>query len=259
MVFADIRQRAARRPERALISVIVCAYNEEDYLQGCLRSVLAQSRQPDQVLVVNNGSTDATRRVAEAFARVEVIDEWGRGLVRAREAGRRCATGDLLVYLDADSRLPPGWLETIDRTFSRRPLLVGLSGAFRFYDWDDWGRVLVRVYDWSVAPLTHILVHHVLGIGAVFYGGAFCVRRWALDAIGGFDTRIEFHGEDTNLGRRLTAVGTVKLTLRRPVLTSARRYHACGTWAVFRLYARNFCWELLRHRPRDTRHVDVRA
>jgi glycosyltransferase involved in cell wall biosynthesis len=255
------RQHIAAAPaaEPARISVVVCAYNEERYVKACLHSVLAQSRQPDEVLVVNNASTDGTRRIAERIEGVEVIDEWRRGLVRAREAGRRHTTGDLLVYLDADSRLPLGWLEMVERAFRRRPGLVGLSGAFRFYDWDSWGRFLVWLYDSTVAPLTHGLVHHVLGIGAVFYGGAFCVRRQALDAIGGFDTTIEFHGEDTNLGRRLTAVGTVKLTSRRPVFTSARRYRACGKRAVFRLYIRNFCSELLRHRPRDTQHVDVRV
>jgi glycosyltransferase involved in cell wall biosynthesis len=198
--------------------------------------------------------------VAEQTPGVEVVDERRRGLVLARETGRRYASGDLLVYLDADSRLPLDWLDMVERAFRRRPGLVGLSGAFRFYDWHDRGsRALVRLYDCTVAPLTHLVVHHVLGIGAVFYGGAFCVRRWALDAINGFDTSIDFHGEDANLGRRLTKVGSVRLNVRRRVFTSARRFHACGASAVFRLYARNFWWELLRHRPRDTRHVDVRA
>ena len=52
-----------------------------------------------------------------------------------------------------------------------------------------------------------MLVKHLLRIGTVFYGGNFAVRREALERIGGFDTSIEFHGEDTNLGRRLFAVG----------------------------------------------------
>lgn len=244
---------------RSRISVVVCAYNEEAYLSGCLHSVLAQSRPPDEVLVVNNASTDGTRRLAERFDGVDVIDEARRGLVHAREAGRRHATGDLLVYLDADSRLPLGWIEMAERAFASRPGLVGLSGAFRYYDWDPWGRLLIRLYDIAVAPVTHALVHHVLRIGAVFYGGAFCVRRDALEAIGGFDTAIDFHGEDTNLGRRLTAIGAVRLSFRCPAHTSARRFRACGTWSVFRLYARNFCWEILAHRPCDTRHADIRA
>ena len=256
------RHRPGTRPALppARISVIVCAYNEEEWLPGCLHSVLAQTRRPDQVVVVNNASTDGTRDVAERTRGVEVVDEWRRGLGQARETGRLHACGDLLVYLDADSRLPLDWLDVVERVFRRRPGLVGVSGAFRFYDWNDpWGRVLVRAYDFTLAPLTHVLVHHVLGVGAVFYGGAFCVRRWALDAIQGFDTSIEFHGEDANLGRRLTAIGAVGLWSRHRAFTSARRFRALGTGTVVRLYVRNFWSELVGHRPRDIRHVDVRA
>ena len=84
------------------------------------------------------------------------------------------------------------------------------------------------------------------------------MRRDALDRIGGFDTTIEFHGEDTNLGRRLFKVGKVGLYRDCFLQTSARRYVAMGKAAVFRLYVRNFTSELLRHRPRDTTHRDVR-
>jgi glycosyltransferase involved in cell wall biosynthesis len=73
----------------ARISVIVCAYHEERCLEGRLHSVLAPSRRPDQVLAISNASTDGTRGIAERIGGVEVIDERRRGLVRAREAGRR--------------------------------------------------------------------------------------------------------------------------------------------------------------------------
>jgi glycosyltransferase involved in cell wall biosynthesis len=255
----DSFRRGGQRGRQPRISVIVCAYNEQDYVAACLRSVLGQSRAPDEVILVNNASTDGTRAIAGRIRGVTVVDEWRRGLVHAREAGRRHATGDLLVYLDADSRLPAGWLEHVEAVFDRRPGMVAMSGAFRYYDWHRSGRALLRLYDVTVAPITHLLVHHVLGIGAVLYGGAFCVRRWALDAIKGFDTSIDFHGEDTNLGRRLTRIGHVRLSVRRRVLTSARRFRAHGVGAVARLYVRNFWWELVRHRPLDSRHVDVRA
>ncbi|MGH9145852.1 MAG: glycosyltransferase family 2 protein, partial [Vicinamibacterales bacterium] len=136
---------------------------------------------------------------------------------------------------------------------------AAVSGSYRFYDWDLLGRLLLRLYDWSLAPLTHLLVQDVLGLGAVLYGGNFAVRRSALDRIGGFDTSIEFHGEDTNLGRRLAAVGRVRLSLSCWVYTSARRYQAMGRGAVFGLYIRNFWSEILRHRPSDATHQDVRT
>ena len=84
-------------------------------------SLLAQSRPPDEIIVVNNDSTDATGDVAARIPGVRVIDEPRRGLVVARETGRRAATGDILVYVDADCRAPFQWLETIERRFLRRP------------------------------------------------------------------------------------------------------------------------------------------
>ena len=83
--------------------------------------------------------------------------------------------------------------------------------------------------------------------------------RDALFRIGGFDTSIEFHGEDTNLGRRLAAVGRVRLAQELRLATSARRYIAQGKGAVFRLYIRNFWSEIVHHRPRDRSSVDVRS
>jgi len=240
------------------ISVIVCAHNEARYLRPCLHSVLAQSRVPDQLLVVNNASTDETALVASQVADVRLVDEPRKGLVVARETGRRHATGDVLIYADADCRAPLTWIERIERRFARDPALIALSGPYRYYDWDWSGRALIRAYDFTLAPATQLLVKHLLRVGTIFYGGNFAVRREALERIGGFDTSIEFHGEDTNLGRRLCAVGKVGLFHDCYLYTSARRYIAMGKREVFRLYVRNFVSELLHHRPKDTAHVDVR-
>ena len=240
------------------ISVIVCAHNEAAYLPACLHSLLAQTRLPDEILVINNASTDETRAVAQQVPQVRVVDEPRKGLVVARETARRVAMGDVLAYVDADCRVPLQWLERIARRFERDPALLALSGPYRFYDWDWWGRLLIAAYDVTLAPATLFLVKYLLRIGTVFYGGNFAVRRDALERIGGFDTTIEFHGEDTNLGRRLYTLGKVALVRECFVYTSARRYVAMGKGAVFRLYVRNFTSELLHHRPKDTTHVDVR-
>lgn len=241
------------------ISVVVCAFNEAAYLGPCLQSLSLQSRPPDQLLVINNASTDRTREVAMSMPGVTVVDEPRKGLVVAREAGRRAATGDVLAYLDADCRAPREWLARVARRFEDDDRLVAVSGPYRFYDWDWLGRLLIRAYDFTLAPLTQLVVYRLLGIGTIFYGGNFAVRREALAAIGGFDTRIEFHGEDTNLGRRLVPVGRIVLAGDCWLDTSARRYRAMGKGAVFKLYIRNFWSEVLHHQPRDQEHLDVRS
>lgn len=240
------------------LTVIVCAHNEERYLPACLHSVLAQTRPPDELIVIDNASDDATAQVARAIPGVRVVTEPRKGLVIARERGRLESSGDVLVYLDADCRAPLRWLERVEREYIRTPSLVGLSGPYRYYDWDWWGRTLVRAYDLVVAHPTHVLVR-MLGWGAVFYGGNFSARRVALERIGGFDTRIVFHGEDTNLGRRLAQIGPVRLAERCYLFTSARRYRALGKGRVFRLYIRNFVSEILHHRPKDDTYADIRS
>ena len=208
--------------------------------------------------MVDNASTDATGDVARRMPGVTVIREPRKGLVIAREAARRVARGEVLAYVDADCRPPLCWLERVERQFAAADV-VAVTGPYRFYDWDALGRLLIRLYDWLVAPPTHFFVQHVLGIGAILYGGNFAVRRAALARIGGFDSTIEFHGEDTNLGRRLTPTGRIVVRGGCWVWTSARRYRAMGKLAVFGLYVRNFWSEILRHRPADRDHLDVRA
>jgi glycosyltransferase involved in cell wall biosynthesis len=237
---------------------VICAHNEATFLAPCLHSLLAQTRRPDEIVVVDNASTDGTAAVAAAVPGVRVVSEPRKGLVVARERGRLATTAPLLLFLDADCRAPLQWVERIERRFAARPDLLALSGSYRFYDWHWFGRTLIRAYDYTVGPATHLLVKRVLNAGVVFYGGNFAVRAAALAAIGGFDTSIEFHGEDTNLGRRLHAVGPVELHTDCYVYTSARRYRAMGLWAVIGLYVRNFWSEVLRHRPSDRAHLDVR-
>jgi glycosyltransferase involved in cell wall biosynthesis len=240
------------------ISVIVCAHNEERCLAACLHSLSAQTRCPDEIIVVDNASTDRTRAVAERFAGLRVVAEHEKGLTKAREAGRAAASGDVLLYLDADCRAPLQWVERVEARFLRDPTLLAVSGPYRYYDWDAQGRWLIRAYDLIVAPVTQIMARHVLRVGAVFYGGNFAVRRTALKRIGGFDTGIRFHGEDTNLGRRLARIGRVHLAYDCYLFTSARRFKALGRGHVFRLYIRNFLSEVLWHRPKDEDYVDVR-
>jgi glycosyltransferase involved in cell wall biosynthesis len=241
------------------ISAIVCAYNEARHLPACLFSLLAQTRPPDEILVVNNASTDETAAVARAVPGIRVVNEPTKGLVVARETARRQATGDVLAFMDADCRAPIFWIERVERRFHRSDTLVGVTGPYRFYDWDRSGRALLGAYDALVAPPTHFLVHHAFHVGALLYGGNFAVRSWALARIDGFDRTIEFHGEDTNLGRRLTSIGRIDVCGDCWVWTSARRYRAMGKRRVFGLYVRNFWSEILRHRPADREHLDVRT
>ena len=102
-------------------SVIVCAYNEAAYLSSCLHSVLAQTRPPDEVVVVNNASADATREVAARVPDIKIVDEPRKGLVRARETARLHSSGDVLVI----------WMPIAVHHYAGSSVLRGNSSAAR--------------------------------------------------------------------------------------------------------------------------------
>ena len=203
-------------------------------------------------------ATDAHRRVSRAaIPGVRVIDEPRKGLVVARERGRHEASGELLVYVDADCRAPLTWLERIERRFARRPSLLALSGNYRFYDWDWWGRTLLRAYDFTLGPATHILVKYILRIGVVFYGGNFAVRRDALDRIGGFDTthrvsRRRHQSRPAAVARSATSscATTVSSSRRRGGTTRWERVRCSGFTCATSF--RSCCITVRRTRPIST-------
>src|SRR5262245_62175246 len=120
----------------ATITAIVCAYNEARIVPACLDSLLAQSRPAYEIILIDNASSDGTGDVGRSIPGVRVVAEPTKGLVVARETARRHASGNLLAYVDADCRVPPFWLERVERRFARHPAAVAVSGPYRFYDWD---------------------------------------------------------------------------------------------------------------------------
>src|SRR5262249_26913237 len=83
------------------IATIVCAYNESRLLRACLYSLRAQTRPPDEIVVINNASTDETGAVARAVPGVRVVDEPQKGLVVARETARRSTRAGVVAFVDA--------------------------------------------------------------------------------------------------------------------------------------------------------------
>ena len=108
----------ARLAVMGTISVIVPSLNDADYLAVCLDALAKQTRRADEVIVVDNGSTDATAEVARA-AGARVVDQPVRGIWPATAAGFDAASGDVLARLDADSVPAPDWLAEVERRMSR--------------------------------------------------------------------------------------------------------------------------------------------
>lgn len=242
------------------ISFVIPAYNEQDFIGPCLESVMRELQTADcdaEVIVVNNASIDATRERALAVPGVRVVDEPEKGLVRARQAGYMAASGELIANIDADTRLPAGWLKTVLDEFGRHPDLAALSGPLIYYDLSPAGQLMVRVF-YAVGFLASSLSKLLAGAGAMIQGGNFVIRRTILDEIGGYDTTIEFYGEDTDIARRASQAGQVKWTFRLPIYSSARRMKGEGIATTGIRYAMNYLWVVFRGRPLTKDYKDIR-
>ena len=113
------------------ISVIIPSLNDAGFLAACLDALARQTRPADEIIVVDNGSTDATADVAQA-AGARVVEEPLRGIWPATAAGFDAASGDVLARLDADSVPAADWLAEVERRMSRpdRPTVVTGSGVY---------------------------------------------------------------------------------------------------------------------------------
>ncbi len=266
------------------LSFVVPAYNEEAYLPACLDSILAQTRglrpgldHQTEIIVVNNASTDRTREVALRFPGVVVVDEPRKGLPFARQAGFAASSGDLIANVDADSRLTPGWVERVFAAFAesdaaaesagadqhtaakptaRRPL-AALSGPLLYYDLTPRQRVLVHVF-YLTAWTSYAINRYILGVGSMVQGGNFVTSRAALAEIGGFNTAISFYGEDTDIARRLHAVGEVRFTFDLKMFSSARRLKSEGIFTMAVRYSINYFWTTFLKRPFTDTYIDIR-
>lgn len=126
------RMRTTRYNESMKISVVIPAYNEEKYLEACLDSLQKQVVKPDEIIVVDNNSTDTTAAIAKSFG-VRLIKEKKQGMIFARNKGFNSAKYDIIARTDADARVPKDWIKRIKNAFTQDKKLSAYAGAATFY------------------------------------------------------------------------------------------------------------------------------
>lgn len=111
--------------KKALISVIVPIYNAEKYLAKCLNSILTQSYQNLEIILINDGSTDESIKIAEAFAgkdsRIRLIDKENEGVSATRNKGIDLANGDFIAFIDSDDEIDKYYFEKLSNEFFKDP------------------------------------------------------------------------------------------------------------------------------------------
>ncbi|QDZ13475.1 glycosyltransferase family 2 protein [Humibacter ginsenosidimutans] len=115
------------------ISVVIPSYNDAPMLRECLDRLTTQLRRADEIIVVDNASTDDTADVARSFG-ARVIVQPVRGIFPAASAGYDAASSDIIARLDADSRPPADWLAHIEAELTVAQEVGVLTGPGEFYD-----------------------------------------------------------------------------------------------------------------------------
>lgn len=244
------------------LSIVIPAYNEENYIGRCLESIMAEKARDDfdvEIIVVNNASSDRTGEVARSFSSVRVVDESRKGLVRARQTGYEASAGDLVANVDADTLMPDGWIKRVFQEFSTDPKLVALSGPYVYYDLSFFTNWLVLFWYRMGKIIGFFNTLITRRSETMLQGGNFVLRRSALERAGGFDLNFDFYGEDTAIARKMSAQGKVKFTFRLPMYTSGRRLRAEGILTMALKYAMNFWWTLLFGKPYSKQYKDIRV
>lgn len=190
---------------RPTLAVVVCTYNAAGYLAECLDSLLAQTDQPDDILVVDGDSQDGSRELLERYGlHSEGRIRWRlqgpvRGLAEARNQGLAHTNSDVISFIDVDARARPDWVEVARRRFAGDPGLGGLGGQGVEVGTSPADRFRSAYYSqtWGSLPKK---VPFLFGLNSHY-------RRPALQAIGGFDRRFLSSGEDVFAGLKLTQLG----------------------------------------------------
>jgi glycosyltransferase involved in cell wall biosynthesis len=188
-----------------LVSVVIATCNGERFLGDALRSLVAQEAVPFEAILVDDGSTDDTPKIAGSFPGIRYVYQENQGPSAARNAGVALARGEFLTFLDDDDLMPPQRLAVQVRYLREHP---------------DVGAVLGR-QEWLDQPVTERR-DPVFGDPGGVPMCAVMLRREHFARIGGFDTSFRV-SEDRDLLIRLRAAG-VKIAVI-PEIVLLRRFH----------------------------------
>jgi len=207
---------------RPVVSAVIPLYNKAPYIGRAIQSVLAQTEQEFEVIVVDDGSTDGGAAIVEHFAdpRIRLITQENRGASAARNRGIRESWADLVAFLDADDEWYPAFLETALDLRRRYPGAGLYATAYTIYN-PDGGRRVASIAAVPPTPWSGLLPTYfrpaALGEPPIS-SSSVAIPRGVLKETGGF-AEGHWWGEDVDLWGRI-----------------AFRYPIAFTWRVGAVY-----------------------
>ena len=231
-------------------SVIIPAHNEEAFIDSCLESIkhAAKNYQGEtEIIVALNRCTDRTEEIALKNGAITVREDQ-RNLAKIRNAAARSATGEIIVTIDADSRMTANMLEEIDQKLSTGKIIGG--GVFILPE-----RMSPGIFVTLLAVVPAVLIYRVSG-------GLFWCYRKDFEALGGFNESL-VSAEDIDFARRLKSYAKskgkrFKTIIKAHIITSCRKFDQFGDW--FLLKNPRLVWKIFQvkdQKAADRLYYDV--
>lgn len=232
-------------------SVLVVAHNEERYIGACLESLVHQTMQPDEIVVVAHNCTDSTEEIVSRYEGVRCVSYQGpHGVIYARIKGFESVTGDVIFCTDADTVVPRTWVEKLSRPFANEEVaavsgVVAITGvAARNPLTTFWNFHLTWLVGFVVPPIRPWPM----------WGPSFAVRRTAYERIGGLAPLLGLCkalslsncADDFYLSIMLRKIGKVPLVFGATVHAVAKEHTSSEVIARARMQRRDG-WRLQRY------------
>ena len=221
------------------VSIIIPAYNSEKYLAATIQSVLGQTRQDWELMVVNDGSTDQTGTIAETFARrdprIRVVHQANAGVSVARNRGFAETNPDYeyVMFFDSDDVLEPDALEILIQALEKDHDAVAAHGLLRAVGSEGKPLAIDGAYIWpgrrrgvrghrlKLWPVSAPTTFAVLAYANCIPTCAIIMRRAKLEMAGGFEPNVKA-AEDWDVWLRLSRLGHIAFENK---VVFARRLH----------------------------------
>lgn len=205
------------------LSVVVCVRNEADRIKDCLQTVYLNH--PDEVIVVDGGSTDNTLEIARQFDGIRIIESHNSTLTRDRQKGLDAAKNQHIAMIDADHRLLDGDLDSLMRDMTEFNFDIVQGGLLSFENHGFWDAAEEECWQ---------LTHNIPGPRAMIGTAPAIYNKRVFDYVR-FDDHITATIDDTDFAYRLSKFPELTFGVGR---TNIRQYH----FSDFRTYVKKFQW-----------------